>query len=65
MLKFMSVKGLKVPKQVKVPDDWQISVQFHMTFLFDDKKKKLFFGRSARSSKMPMKHGAGNSYSCE
>lgn len=62
MLKFMSIKGLKLPKAIKVPDDWDISAQFHMTFFFENAVKKFFFGRSARSSVVKMKPKAGNVY---
>lgn len=55
MLKFMSIKGMKIPKTVKVPDDWEISAQYHMTFFYENESKKFFFGRSARSSKVLMK----------
>ena len=62
MIKFMSIKGMKMPKALKVPDDWEISAQFHMTFFYENEKKKFFFGRSARSSKILMKAKSGSSY---
>ena len=62
MLKFMGVKGVRIPKSIKVPTDWDISVQFHMTFFFENEQKKFFFGRSARSSKLKLNAKAGNVY---
>jgi hypothetical protein len=61
----MAVKGLKIPKQIKVHDDCTVSAQFHITFFYENGLNKFFFGRSSRSSVMALKQGAGNAWSSD
>jgi hypothetical protein len=65
MLRFVSIKGLKIPKQIKVPEDWDMSVQYLMTMIYQSESKTFFFGRSARSSMIPLKMAAGSAWASE
>ena len=58
---------MKPPPLVKRAEDWlRFSAQFHLTFFYednkDDKGQRFFFGRSSKSSRIPLKADKDGSF---